>query len=100
MKAAYKLGFLRGEIRLRTTINCIKKTNRSLFNELLRLDKEQPVDSVCIKMRRRDAEKLVKYLLKHKHKYQSEKIEELIASQIDRPAFDEFIEKIEQDRNR
>lgn len=100
VKAAYKLGLLKGENRLQVTINCIKKTNRHLFGELLRLDKEQPNDSVCIRMRRREAERLVTYLLKHKHTYQAEKIQKLIKSQIDKPAFDEFIEKIEQNRNR
>lgn len=95
-RGVFKLGVLEGERRLQVTINCIKKTHRQLFKELLRLDRIQPLDSVCIKMNRNEAKKLVRYLIKHKHKYQAEKIINLITSQIDKPAFDKLIENIGQ----
>ena len=96
VKAAYKLGIHEGENRLQITINCIKKTHRRLFNELLRLDRVLPLDSASIKMSRHEAEKLVTYLLKnkqthHTNYYQAKKIKKLITSQIDKPAFDGLI---------
>lgn len=98
-KRVYKIGIIEGERRLQVKINCLEKTHRQLFDELLRLDKEQPLESCCIRMSRSEAKRLVKFMLKHKHKYHAEKIRKLITSQIDKPAFDNFIEKTSQNSN-
>ena len=82
VKAAYKLGLIEGENRLQTTINCIKITNRRLFNELLRLDKHQPLSDCCIRISRGDAERLVAYLNRHKAFVIAKRIQNALDTQI------------------
>ena len=47
-KYFYKLGFMNGENRLQKTIEAVIKTNAHLMQELLRLDREQPVVGVLL----------------------------------------------------
>ena len=82
VKAAYKLGLLEGENRLQTTINCIHKTNRHLLEELLRLDKEKPLDDCSIKMSRNYAERLIKTLKKVNRPHRAQQLQAMIDEQI------------------
>ena len=82
VKAAYKLGLLEGENRLQTTINCIRKTNRHLLEELLRLDKEKPLGDRSIKMSRDYAEKLIKTMKRANRLDRADQIQAMIDEQI------------------
>ena len=82
VKAAYKLGVLEGENRLETTINCIKATNRRLFNELLWLDKVSPRDDCCIKISRQEVEHIIRLLKKYKYYKVAIKLQKMIKEQI------------------
>jgi len=82
VRTAYKIGLLDGEDRLKKTINLIKTTNRVLFDELLRLDKIQPIDSSCVKLRRVYVESLIKTLRKKEIDWHAEKLQEHINSQL------------------
>ena len=82
VKAAYKLGLLEGENRLQTTINCIHKTNRHLLDELLRLDKVNPLDDCSIKMSRDYAEKLIKTMKRANRLDRADQIQAMIDEQI------------------
>lgn len=93
VKAAYKLGLLDGRNQLQQTINCIRKTNRRLFDELLRLDKVQPLDSCCIKMSQKDVEELIKHLRKKNCYWYAKKLQKLLETQI-RPV--EVLEEVEE----
>lgn len=93
IKAAYKLGLLDGGNRLQTTINCIQKTNKHLFDELLRLDRASPLDGCCIKISRVLAEKIVKTFKTCGRFDRANEIQTLINSQIIPP---EILEETEE----
>ena len=93
VKAAYKLGLMEGENRLQTTINYIHKTNKALFDELLRQDKEQPLDGCYIKVSRDLAEKFIKTFKRYNRQDRVKQIQDLIDSQISQP---EILEEIKE----
>ncbi len=43
-RAFYKLGFQDGEQQLKKTLNVLTTTNRELWDELVRLDKTDPIE--------------------------------------------------------
>lgn len=47
-KHFYKLGYMNGENRLQKTIEALKKANHYLWEELTRLDQEEPRGGVII----------------------------------------------------
>ncbi len=46
--SSYKLGILEGERRCAYRLNILNKINRHLMDEIVRLDKVKPVDSIAI----------------------------------------------------
>ena len=92
VKAAYKLGFADGERQLEITINTIKKTHRALFDELLRLDKTQPIDFVdSVQVPLRTMRRIIKHYRKHNYAYMVNQLKTLIKNQ--HGIEDEAIEK-------
>lgn len=93
VRTAYKIGLLHGEDRLKQTINCIKITNRRLFDELLRLDRVQPLDSCCVKLSSKYAESLIKTLRNNKLIWHANKLQKQVTSQLSQP---EILEEIQE----
>lgn len=84
VKAAYKLGLLDGENRLKLTINLMARTNGNLFNELTRLDRWQPLDDSTIKLTPKLISGLVKFLKVSKNGgYYARKLERLRKKQFE-----------------
>jgi len=81
IKAAYKLGLLDGGNRSQQTINCLKKTNGHLWNELTRLDKYQPLEENAIKLSVQMAESIIKSLKRKGYHKQAKKIVRLVEAQ-------------------
>ena len=94
VRTAYKIGLLHRDDRLQQTINCIKITNRRLLDELLRLDRVQPLDSYCVKLSRKYAESLIKTLRKNKLFWQANKLQKQVTSQLSQP---EILKEIQEE---
>ena len=74
-KFFYNLGFSRGRDELKTVINLMQKTNRELYNEMLKLDDTKPLVGVLLSYN--IVERVIKSLIKHKNPKFAKLIEKL-----------------------
>jgi len=82
VKAAYKLGLLDGENRVRRSKNINVAANHALFYELQRKDKREPLDDCCIRISRHEAEMMARKLHSNKQYHLAKKIRNMIKTQI------------------
>jgi hypothetical protein len=85
VKAAYKLGLQDGNNRLSHTINLIHKTNRALYDELLRLDRLEPLNVNSVVLSREQVDGIIAALRKAGKFYQARKLKKIETSQIGAP---------------
>lgn len=67
-KAWYHIGLLEGEQRLKQTIILLRKTNNALWDELLRLDRIEPVVGIVLSFS--ETKRFIKALKKTNPRYQ------------------------------
>jgi hypothetical protein len=85
VKAAYKLGLQDGRGQLNHTINLIHKTNRALYDELLRIDKFNPLSVNSVILSREQVKGVITALRKAGKFYQARKLKRIETSQIGDP---------------
>ena len=85
VKAAYKLGLQDGGNRLSHTINLIHKTNRALYDELLRLDRTEPQKINSVILTREQMEGIIAALRKAGKFHQVRKLKKIEISQLGDP---------------